>query len=160
METKLKLRPITMKINPHFTRLLTLFLMAFCTVAQAQTIAEKKKGLAKGVTDLGPKLEADLIEVNQQLELKRENLNELYADVDELYKIGAPAECFEELVQLINKTRSEIREINQKWQEIASQSARTDIYALWHQPERLSISLSSTTVPRILYMSCHRTSVK
>jgi general secretion pathway protein D len=114
---------------------LSLFFIALCSCLQAQTIQEKRAGLAVGITDLDPKLEAELIEANRQLEQKKEHLAELYADVYELYALDAPPEDYEELLQQVRQTKKEIREVNQRWQKLASQSAMTDIYALWHQPD-------------------------
>lgn len=117
------------------TIFLVLILIPFCISLYGQTIAEKKKGLVRGVTDLDPQMEAALIKVNQELELKKESLSELYADVYKLHRLDAEPKSYEELLRLINETKAEIQELNQDWQKMASQSSKTDMYALWHQPD-------------------------
>jgi len=114
---------------------LTLFLLSLSLTLYSQTIAEKKKGLVRGVTDLSPQLEAELVKVNAALEERRKELNSLYDDVYKLVDLNAPDESFERLLQMIQETRAEINALNESWRRVASQSSRTDLYALWHQPE-------------------------
>jgi len=110
-------------------------LLSFSVSLQGQTIAEKKKGLVRGVTDLNPKLEAELVRVNAALDEKRAELRALYADVYKLVELGAPDESFKELLGMIQETRGEINALNESWRQMASGSTKTDLYALWHQPD-------------------------
>lgn len=117
------------------TLFFVLTLIPFCLSLYGQTIAEKKKGLVRGVTDLEPQMEAALIKVNRELEEKKAFLSDLYAEVYKLHELQAPEESFEEILLLINETRWEIKELDSSWQQLASQSSKTDLYALWHQPD-------------------------
>lgn len=100
-----------------------------------QTIAEKKKGLARGFTDLDPRTEQSLIKINDELARKKNYLRDLYLDVSKLQEYNAPEECYSELLETINAVKAEIEAIDREWQEIASGSGRGDLYALWHQPD-------------------------
>ncbi|MCB1149009.1 MAG: type II secretion system protein GspD, partial [Chlamydiia bacterium] len=114
-----------------------LFAAALAALAplSGQTIAEKKAGLKRSFSDLDPQTERSLIKVNDELSIMQTRLNELYADVQRLHQLGGTEEEFKALLDLINRQRAEIRLVSEEWQRTASDTMRTDIYALWHQPE-------------------------
>ncbi len=115
--------------------LLTICIIPSSPFLFGQTIAEKKKGLVRGVTDLSPNLEAELIQVNTALEDKQAELKELYADVYKLIELGASDDRFAELRDMIQQVRQEIDTLEEGWRRLARQSNRTDLYALFHQPD-------------------------
>jgi len=121
-------------------KILSIISLVFVLVTLSQTlfsltIAEKKRGLSRGITDLDPETEQTLLSVNRELSERRGELNALYAEVQQLHDIGASREEFEEILQKINVVRDEIQSIDFAWRETAMESSTGDLYALMHQPD-------------------------
>lgn len=110
------------------------FLTLIISMAQAQTIAEKKAGLGHSGSDLSEEMQQFLTQANKDLESNQKELNSLYKQVIELYKKGATASSYKELLDRINAVKENSRAIEEKWREMAMHS-QLEGYALWHQPE-------------------------
>ncbi len=115
----------------------TFLWIVLATSAQlvGQTIAEKKSGLKKSSTDLDPQVEAALTNINQELEESKNALRTLYAEVRTLHAEGGSEEEFAELLEAITAERSEISRLSKEWMNVSSETTKSDIYSLWHQPE-------------------------
>jgi len=118
----------------HAIRLTVGILILTASLA-AQTISEKKASLQSMGTDLDRTTEQELVRVNREVMTKREEVRALYKKLGSLYFSGAPESEYLPYLNKIQDLRQEIKLINEEWQKIASESAKTDIYTLFHQPE-------------------------
>lgn len=128
------------KKNSRIQQLFLLLLLLLSLYSQSlysQTIAEKKQGLQRrgGGADLDPQSQQLLEKVNQELSQKKIELNHLYSTVSLLHEQDASTEKFHELSLQISKKRTEIKQLEEQWQQTASQINQGEGYALWHQPE-------------------------
>jgi len=102
---------------------------------EGQTIAEKKEGIV-GESDLSPKMQKFLVEVNKELFEWNKLLNSYYNEAYKLYEKGAPDSSFQALLTQINSIKENIRDLENSWRELSTLSEDSaDDYALWHQPE-------------------------
>jgi general secretion pathway protein D len=100
----------------------------------AQTIAEKKAGIATGGADFDKPTQELLQTVNTELVEKETELRRLYREVQDLYEEQAPAESFHTVLEQINTVRDELNATSDRWREAIDNSRRSEGYALWNQP--------------------------
>ena len=105
----------------------------FFTSLSAQTIAEKKEGIVEQ-GDLTPDMQKFLVEVNRDISSWQEKLNDLYAEVLELYQNQAPEETYLPLVDEIQTIKENIILLENNWRKLSSGN-NLESYGLWHQPE-------------------------
>lgn len=124
------------KINMRKSLCCALLSLAFCSLADAQTIAEKKAGAGKSSkADVSQEMQKRLGEVNRDINQAHEELHHLYAEVNKLYEENAPPISYRHLLDQINAIRNEVDAIENSWRELAVEGGRMEDYALWHQPE-------------------------
>ena len=122
-------------------RVLYRTLLVFCILTcvapstQAQTIAEKKAGVAPAGTDLTRDMQSVLVQINKELMENQTTLQSLYQQVQEMYYNRAPEEEFREVLERINVIKTEIQTLENNWRDMATHTAGQAGYALWHQPE-------------------------
>lgn len=100
----------------------------------AQTIAEKKAGIAPGVAGIDKFTQQLLAKVNRQLTEKEKELQNLYREVRFRYDERASESTFQALRDRINFVKAEIAEIEATWREAATETNQGEGYALWQQP--------------------------
>ena len=117
--------------------MIKIFLLALLvsTGLQAQSIAEKKAGIAFGTGDLSREAQVHLTQLNRELADSHAKLREYHEQVMELYTKNAPEECYQPLLDQISKLRKHLKKIQNRWREIANECNKDEDYALWHQPE-------------------------
>lgn len=101
----------------------------------AQTIAEKKAGIAADSADFDQSTQQLLQTVNVELIEKEQRLKQLYRQVQELYAKGAPPEEFEEILHSINSVKEQLAATSDRWRETIDSSNLGEGYALWNQPK-------------------------
>lgn len=98
----------------------------------AQTIDEKKAGSRQ-------KKEAglDVRSVNENLIALRKELNASYTRANELHKLGAQEDEFQELLLQVKNIKSEMLRLQSQWRESAISESKQEEegYALWDQEE-------------------------
>ena len=107
-------------------------LLAVATLS-AQTIAEKKAGLASGGGEFDPQVQQQLKQVNRDLNDRQAELNALYAKVLPMYESGSPEQSYRELAARIRQLRAEILAIQENWRDTFSDVDKGEGYALWDQ---------------------------
>lgn len=115
--------------------LTSLFFFICSTPGDAQTISEKKAGIAPETQDMTAEMHRSLLEVNKELQEAHEQLRHLYGQVNELFLRNAPPDSYQHLLQSINAIREQIIFLETHWREVAVQGGHVETYALWHQPE-------------------------
>jgi len=117
-------------------RLICSFLLLVCSVAGAQSIADKKASLLRGDgVDLGRDIQKLLDEVNADLFINKNHLHELYKQVSELYQQGAGTEAYGGLREEIVTVKENITSIENMWRQSVVDTGNDEGYALWHQPD-------------------------
>lgn len=101
----------------------------------AQTIVEKKASFGKSSSDLNQDMQKLLRELNAELKEYQNHLRALYQKVNELYEEQAPEYAYRDLLDQINDTRKHIEDLETGWQELSAETAPSEAYALWHQPD-------------------------
>lgn len=102
-----------------------------------QSIAEKKSAIEHGGIYLDLDSAGDLKEVNSTLSALREQLKELYHDANRLYDADVNQEHFFSLLQKINLTKEEIKEVELLWKKEMASSAKEEQYGLMHASDLL-----------------------
>lgn len=116
-------------------RALVGLLLTLHTLLGAQTIAEKKAGLAHYTsTDLTPEMQDYLSQINLEHEALSKELQASYAQAYTLFQQNAPEYAYKDLLQKINATKQKIIQLETRWREMAT-TTQGEEYALWHQPE-------------------------
>jgi len=112
-----------------------LLLLLFTLCLSAQTIEEKRDSFRLQKDE--KELRTFLNELNIQLRRLRSQMDEKYELVNEYHKEGAKEEDYHDLLKEVNQIRSEIRELEKEWHELAvTESKKEDEgYALWDQDE-------------------------
>ena len=100
----------------------------------AQTIEEKRQGLAEAASGLKAETYRELCLVNQELDDYRETLRVLHVEAEALLEEGASEAEYEALVASIKEVKQEIAWIEEAWREVACEESKEEAYALWHQP--------------------------
>lgn len=113
----------------------TLAFLCGVSFADAQTIAEKKSGIAGGGAEFDKHTLEVLQSVNSELVEKEKDLKELYHEVQVLYDQQAPPDDFRQLLKKINVARDQLTDIADRWRNTIDRSQRTEGYALWNQPK-------------------------
>lgn len=126
-----------MKINKNMMKFL---LFCACSIAGssilfAQTIAEKKASFGQSSSDLNLDMQKYLSDVNNELKEDHNQLQALYAEVNELYENDAPEEVYQDLLNQINVIRKNMEDLEKGWQQLSAETAPAEGYALWHQPD-------------------------
>lgn len=128
-----------MKINNYLIKITTIFIILVfinqTTSLLAQTIAEKKASFKQNSNDLNQDMQKYLIDVNNELKEYQNQLRILFKEVEELYSSDSPEQDYSELLNQINDIRENIVELEKGWQQLSADTAATDGYALWHQPD-------------------------
>lgn len=126
-----------MKINKNMKNihLYALFLLIIPAALLAQTIAEKKASFEQSTSDLNQDMQKFLREVNGELQDYHQQLEVLYAEVENLYVNNAPEEEYRCLLDQINEIRESMYTLEKGWQQLAADTAPAEGYALWHQPD-------------------------
>lgn len=101
----------------------------------AQTIAEKKAGLAPSGNDLNKDLQKYLDRTNLEVTDAHVELKQLYVQVKELFLHNAPESSYKELLDKINLVKNRLVSAEENWRDTSSQTNAQEDYALWHQPE-------------------------
>lgn len=104
------------------------------TAIYTQTISEKKAGLSFSGSDLNKDMQKVLSEVNADETMLRKELQDLYSQVNELYRQNAPQCSYQELLERINETKRRLDQLETDWRELATENQNEE-YALWHQPQ-------------------------
>jgi len=119
----------------RFSLFLLLLLFPFFCIGQ--TIAEKKAALEKGAGggDLSKEMEQFLARINIEIREQQAILREVYAEVQELWALGAEESAYQELLEEINTVRSNILVLETSWREMAAENNQDADYDLWHQPD-------------------------
>lgn len=107
----------------------------FGIALDAQTIAEKKAGVAPTGSDLSRDMQKVLLQINKELLEDQAELKTLYAEVMTLYDSNAPEDKYKDLLERINYVKAEIVMLEQNWREMAILAGAHESYALWHQPD-------------------------
>ncbi len=125
-----------------------LLFLLLSTTLFAQTIEEKRQGLAEASAGLKAETYRELCQVNQELEEYHATLRALYAQSEALLEDGACDAEYEALVASIREVKQEIAWVEEAWHEVATEESKGDAYALWHQPwtslEQIIIDYGST----------------
>ncbi len=116
-------------------RLFNIMFLLLPLVAMAQTIAEKKASLIESGGDLSGDAEKFLKQINRELTESRLEERKLSTEALDLYKKGAPAEEYEQLLERMRELRKYIASLQESWRELASSQDTQEGYALWYQPE-------------------------
>ena len=82
-----------------------------------------------------PELHKQLNELNRQLKNSQEELNRLYARVQQLYDENANPESFHYLLDRINEIKTINQNMENNWRELSVRLGQSESYSLWHQPE-------------------------
>lgn len=116
---------------------LLLFAIVVCMplMLPAQTISEKKAELQKPSSDLDKASQQLLQQTNTDIADKRQELQDLYNQVEAMYDQGLTIDAYKDLLVKINQVRGEIRNLENAWRQGAATTAQGEDYALWHQPE-------------------------
>jgi general secretion pathway protein D len=112
-------------------KLLTVFLL-FPVFLFCQTIREKKESLLKTGSGLEEATSPQLRVVNEEIEVKRGELHDLYETARGYYLEGADETAYKALVTSITRCKKELAEIETLWRK---EAAKPESYALWHQPD-------------------------
>jgi len=118
-------------------RLLYLFiLLSLMTYGlTAETIAEKKESFLSKISHENAEFSADLRLLNETLEEKRFELNQLYEKGYALVQEQRRPEDFLPLIRHMQSLREEMRSMQEMWRKEAVLLGQSDDYALWQQPE-------------------------
>lgn len=115
-----------------YRRLIVLFLCSF--TLHAQSITDKKSGLAPLSGNQQTFDQEALSDTNELIRQKRAELQELHDNAAWLVECGGEPERYRQLIERIRRVRSDMHEIEEEWREQNIQ-AEDDDYALWQQPE-------------------------
>lgn len=118
-------------------RWLYLFSAALLTLGQlhSQTIAEKKAGIGSPREDLTEEMRTFLQQINSEVNELQAELQQVYKQVDKLYRSNAFPSQYEPLLNQANDIRDRIRTLQQQWQQMAASGSKEADYALWNQPD-------------------------
>lgn len=120
-----------MKKNVTILLILSLFTGS---LGEAQTIAEKKSGIAGG-SDLSQDMQKFLKQVNKELKEWHLEQKRLYSKVLTLYQNNAPEEEYKVILNKINDIQLNIDILENSWRQMAFDAGAESEYGLWHQPE-------------------------
>ncbi len=110
-------------------------LLLYTVDLHAQSIEEKKMGIEQFDDELDKNTRKELILVNKSLQLDHQRLNDLYAQVEQLFQEGAEQSAYRDLLKEIQTITNAIHLVQEQWREVALGSLEQDSYGLWHQPE-------------------------
>lgn len=108
-----------------------------------QTIAEKKANLHRGVSDLSPEMDRELLSLNKERRKLEGELAALYQDAWSLYDEEGNIEdaAVRDILSEAKEIKGALFDLDQEWQRSASASSDLEPYALWHQPETTLLQL-------------------
>src|SRR5262245_32816494 len=107
-------------LNKFKKSVIALFLFMAAVPLSAQTIAEKKAGISKGVSELSPELQKFLIEVNKENKERQAELKKMQDTVLQLYLQNAPPQDYHHLLMRINDAKENIRILQESWREMVT----------------------------------------
>lgn len=127
-------------------------LLFFLNPLQGQTLEEKRAALTNQQS--GKEFEkAQLERVNQELRETQEELHLLHQEALYLFRQEPSEEEYRAILQDIQKARTKLRQIEERWHDELLDQHQGDLYGLWHQPwtslEQLIIDYGS---PDYLYL--------
>lgn len=124
------------------------YALLLSTTLFAQTIEEKRQGLAEAASGLKAETYRELCHVNEELIEYHATLRVLYAEAEALLEDEACDAEYEALIASIREVKQEIAWVEEAWREVATEESKGDAYALWHQPwtslEQIIIDYGST----------------
>jgi general secretion pathway protein D len=113
------------------------FLVAFfiSPPIYGQTIAEKKANLQESITDLDQESEKFLPIYNEEMSAIQKQLQELYAQVNELFEAEGACGNYQDHLAQINALKQQQLALQNTWRNKVSRHTLQESYGLWLAPE-------------------------
>ena len=114
-------------------KLLTILFLFLGFTIQAQTVFEKIQGIQQN-EEIDKASSEQLSKINQDLQIYRNELQNLNLQIQKLYQENAPEKQYQPIIQKVHSLQKKVWDLEESWQKIAS-SNNTEIYGLWFQPD-------------------------